>query len=51
MGLFDKLKQATESVARDAMQTASNKSVNVQFAIVGLALSIYIPPPRPFPIT
>ena len=32
MGLFDKLKQATESVARDAVQTASNKSVDVQFA-------------------
>ena len=32
MGLFDKLKQATESVVRDAVQTASNKSVNVQFA-------------------
>ena len=32
MGLFDKLKQATERVARDAVQTASNKSVDVQFA-------------------
>lgn len=32
MGLFDKLKQATESVARDAVQTVSNKSVDVQFA-------------------
>ena len=32
MGLFDKLKQATESVVRDEVQTASNKSVNVQFA-------------------
>ena len=32
MGLFDKLKQATESVARDVVQNAGCKSEDVQFA-------------------
>ncbi len=32
MGLFDKLKQTTESIARDAVKAAGNKTVQVQFA-------------------
>lgn len=32
MGLFDKLKQATESVARDVVQNVGCKSEDVQFA-------------------